>query len=79
MDMGELQFLDQSGHSSQTWDPNVQAEVDAARETFNTLTQDKGYSAFYQDPSDPARTGKRMTTFDPNAGTVVLIPPRQGG
>ena len=71
-----MQVLDQTGHTSVTWDAANQDEVAAARETFNTMTG-KGYTAFRVD-----RRGNQSTQireFDPSAEEMVLVPQLKGG
>lgn len=72
----ELNVLDTTGHSRTIWDPNVPAEVEAAKATFDGLRA-KGYIA-YQVKKD-SEAGEIMRTFDPEAGKMILSPPLRGG
>lgn len=74
--MCELLTLDHTGHSRHIWDPNIPAEVDAAKEHFKSL-KSKGYIA-YRVKGD-GEAGEVMTKFEPDAGKVILSPPMAGG
>jgi hypothetical protein len=68
-----MQVLDPTGHTSVKWDADKLAEVEVARKIFDEMTA-KGYSAFRA-----GKNGARMTTFDPTAEKVVLVPHLRGG
>lgn len=71
-----MHVLDKTGHTSTTWDSENEAEVKAARETFNAMTA-KNYRAFKVRPN--GLQGERMDTFDPKAEQMVLVPQLAGG
>ena len=73
--MGKMFVLDKTGHTTHKWDHNVQAEVEAARATYDALTG-RGYRAFR---SEDGETKGRMERFDPNAEEVTFVPHLQGG
>lgn len=66
-----------AGDTKSLWDPNVPAEVEAARELFNSLTK-KGYRAFYV-TGEKGEKGELMREFDPKASKVIFVPQLQGG
>lgn len=74
--MHEMQVMDPSGHTTTAWDPDIPAEVDAARATFEAMTG-KGYQAFHV--GRRGQQAERMTTFDPDAEQMILIPQLRGG
>lgn len=70
-----MNILGKEGHTQCTWDPNDQESVALAQETFTKLT-DNGYRAARMDnPSE----GEFVNTFDPTAGTILMVPPMRGG
>lgn len=77
-----LEVMDSSGHTSVTWDPENEASVADARREFDRLTRE-GYQAFRMEAVGEnavvENKGERITTFDPQAGKVLLIPQRVGG
>ena len=74
--MGTLAVLDRSGDTKTLWNPDNQAEVDAAKATFTSLRA-KGYLA-YRVIGDGAK-GEQIQAFDPRAGSIILTPPLVGG
>jgi hypothetical protein len=68
--------LDHTGHTSVTWDPAVEVEVEAAESTFDDMIG-KGYRAFNMTGS--GGQGSRMDTFDPKASKVMFVPQLRGG
>ncbi len=73
--MGELATMDRSGDTKLTWSANAPVEVEAARQTFDTLRK-KGYAA-YRMRGDTQ--GEQLLTFDVNAERIILVPAMQGG
>lgn len=71
-----MEVMDATGHSESKWDPNNPAEVEAARASFDVLKK-KGYAAFRLE-SDGS-TGSPMTTFDPQAGRILMKAAMAGG
>jgi hypothetical protein len=74
--VGILKILDHHGDSRQTWNPESQAEVDAAKATFTRLKK-KGYLA-YTVEEDGSR-GEVIGQFDPTAGRIIMAPQLVGG
>lgn len=73
--MGQIRTLDESGDTRQDWDPNNPAEVASARAVFE-LYQSRGFMAARMEND---RAGDVIREFDPNAGTIILMPQMQGG
>lgn len=72
----EMNIMDASGHTKHIWDSSKEAEVDAARVMFNTLTK-KRYRAFHV--KKDGEQGTQMDQFDPDAEKMILVPPIVGG
>jgi hypothetical protein len=72
----EMAVLDPTGHTRTTWDADKPDEVAAARRTFDELTG-KRYRAFRV--KKDGGEGEAMTTFDPHAEKMILVPPIVGG
>lgn len=73
--MNEMLVMDQTGHTRTLWDPADDDEINVAERIFNDLAS-KGYSAFSTKGDD---MGKRLRKFDPAAGSMIMVPPLQGG
>lgn len=87
---GKIRFavIDRSGDTRFTWDPQVQAEVDAARALFELYTNPpskggKGYAAFRIEggPADGpgGAKGEQVRSFDPSHRRLLFAPPMVGG
>ncbi len=74
--MPELAVMDTTGDSKTIWNPDVPAEVDVARATFDALKK-KRYIAYTVD--EKGEKGKVINDFDPKAGKIILTPPLAGG
>ena len=74
--MGELAILAKSGDTKVIWDPKNDDEVEAAEEQFDNLT-DKGFTA-YKVKKD-GKPGTKITSFDPKAGKIIMVPTIVGG
>lgn len=74
--MGEMFALDRTGDTRQIWDADKPDEVAAALAAFNSLTA-KGYRAFRV--KKDGTEGAAMTSFDPEAEKMILVPALQGG
>lgn len=72
----KLEILDHTGDTKMEWNPAVQAEVDAAQATFDSLKA-KGYLAYKLD-RDGSR-GEVLRSFDAQAERIVMNPQMQGG
>jgi hypothetical protein len=71
-----MNIMNVLGHTKISWNPDVAVEVDAARSTFEDLTAE-GYNAFRVDGE--GRQGTRLSSFDPSATEILLIPQLRGG
>lgn len=69
--MGEV------GDTKHIWDKSKPAEVDAAKALYESLTK-KGYRAFRCVGKDGSQ-GEQMTSFDPDAERMIMVPQLQGG
>lgn len=58
------------------WDPNIPAEVEAARKTFKDL-KEKGYIAYSVKPG--GEVNEIIDAFDPALGKIRMRPPMVGG
>jgi hypothetical protein len=65
-----------TGHSRTIWEANNEAEVAAARATFDSLTG-QGYRAFHVKAD--GTEGRRMDEFDPAAEKMIMVPQLRGG
>lgn len=74
--MGELVQLDHTGDTKTIWDSENEAEVDAARATFDALRK-KGYLVYTV--KKDGEKGTQMNKFDPEAGKMIAVPPMAGG
>jgi hypothetical protein len=74
--MGELAVMDRTGDTKTIWDPDNQAETDAAREQFDKLRK-AGHLAYTVD--EKGKKGTQIHKFDPKAGKIILAPPLRGG
>lgn len=66
-----------TGDTKTIWDKNEPAEVEIARQAFESLKA-KGYTAFRVTGKDGEK-GEKMTEFDPDAERVILVAPLMGG
>lgn len=73
--MGELRTLSRKGDMKISWNSENEAEIAAARETFEKRKKD-GWSAFREKLGSK---GERINTFDPDAERIILVPPISGG
>jgi hypothetical protein len=80
--IGTMEVMDRTGHTTVTWDPENAESVANARTEFDRLRRE-GYSAFRMDAVGEGvvveNKGERIDTFDPAAGKLLLIPQRVGG
>ena len=74
--MNEMFALDNTGDTKTIWNPENPDEVEAAKSTFDKLIG-KGYRAFKVNKE--GETAARLTTFDPLAGKMILVPQIVGG
>ncbi len=74
--MPELITIDPTGDTKLIWSPQNDAEVEAARTTFNSLKK-KGFIAYAVKPG--GEKGTVLSEFDETAEKVILAPPVAGG
>jgi hypothetical protein len=74
--MGEICTMGREGDVRTIWNPNVPAEVENAKKTFDDL-KSKNYEAFRVDESG-GKAG-RMDTWDEQAGKIIMVPRLVGG
>lgn len=74
--VGELSILDRTGDTKIIWDSAQEAEVDAARATFDDLKR-KGYLAYTVNKKGDK--GEVIKKFDPDAEKIIMSPALVGG
>jgi hypothetical protein len=74
--MGEIKWLNENGDSKFIWDPNIEAEIQAAEAQYDTLI-DQGYKAYKVGKS--GKKGKEIDAFDPDLGKIIMVPKLVGG
>jgi len=74
--MGEMQFLNETGHSTLAWDVTDDASTGIAEAEFEKLLHE-GYVAFQREHKD--RAAQRVDSFDPTADEILWLRPLQGG
>jgi hypothetical protein len=73
---GRLAEANKEGDAKAIWDSEKPDEVAAARAQYDLLKK-KGYAAF-RVGADGKKTEK-MKDFDPNAGSIIMVPNFAGG
>lgn len=73
----ELAILDHTGDTKMLWDPSNTDEVENAKRTFKDLRA-KGYLAYTVTGKD-GEEGEMITSFDAQAGKIIMKPPMRGG
>ncbi len=74
--MGEMATLSRAGDVRVMWNPDIPAEVAAAKKSFKDLLS-KGHLAFAV--KKDGDKGKQIREFDPEAEKIILAPPMRGG
>lgn len=74
---GELAIMDKTGDTKLMWTVGNQAEMDAAKELFEKLRK-QGYLA-YKAVGEKGDKGEVLTSFDPEAGRIIMVPALKGG
>lgn len=74
--MGEMQFLNETGHSTLIWDSVDEKSVGIAETEFDKLLHD-GYVAFQREHKN--KEAQRVETFDPMADEILWLRPLRGG
>jgi hypothetical protein len=81
--LNQMLVMDRTGHTTVTWDVDDKVSVADAKDKFDEMVG-RGYTAFAirtieDDGITVEEKGQRITTFDPKAGKIMLIPQLQGG
>lgn len=71
-----FEIMDHTGDVKKIWNPEIPAEVEDARRSYDDLRK-KGYRAFRV--NEKGDQGEMMSSFEPKAGRVVMIPQMAGG
>lgn len=74
--MGEMQFLNETGHSTLEWDVADPASIEIAEAEFDKLLRE-GYVAFQREHKEPE--AQRVDVFDPAADEILWTRPLRGG
>lgn len=74
--VGEMQFLNETGHSTLEWSATDEASTEIAEAEFDKLLHE-GYVAFQREHRDKQAT--RVDTFDPTADEILWLRPLRGG
>jgi hypothetical protein len=74
----KLSIASADGDTLVTWDPEIEAEVEAALAAFNTAKSPAGGSMLAYAESSPG-TGEVIKDFDPDAEAIYMTPQIQGG
>lgn len=72
---GRLRVMNRCGHTTVSWSTDLQDTVDAANRTFNHLLSE-GYTAYQM--LDETK-GERITEFNAEAPSIMLVPRMVGG
>ena len=73
---GELCIMDHTGDTKTIWDVDNPDEVAAAKAQFDALKK-KGYLAY--SVKENGKKGELVTSFDAQAGKIIMSPPMAGG
>lgn len=71
----EMCVMNADGDTKVFWDAANPESVAIAAETFNSY-RGRGYAAFAM---SSGTSGDQMGSFDPNVGSILFVPPLQGG
>lgn len=74
---GVMVILDRTGDTKHIWDRNNPDEVQAMREIFDTMTEDKRMQAW--SVNRKGDKDRRITEFDPQAEKIIFAPALVGG
>jgi hypothetical protein len=74
---GIMSEMNSTGDTKVEWNKDSPEEVDNARASFDRLTKNNKFAAFRLN-RDGSQGGK-MTSFDPKAERIVLVPAYAGG
>lgn len=73
---GVLEIMDLTGDTKVHWDKSKEAEVIAARASFDALKA-KGYRAYRL--GGDGSTGSQLDSFDASAERILMMPQMAGG
>jgi len=74
--MGELRIMGTEGDTKVIWDADNKDEVEAAKDQYKSLTSKK-FTA-YKVKKDGSK-GAKISSFDPEAEKIIMVPPIVGG
>ena len=74
--MGRLRIFGRSGDEKVSWSLNNQAEIDAAKDSFDAYKR-RGFTAFAVTRGN--RQGARIEEFDLMLEEILFVPPMAGG
>ena len=74
--VGEMQFLNETGHSTLEWDVADLASIEIAEAEFDKLLHE-GYVAFQR--AQKEKEAQRVDVFDPTADEILWARPLRGG
>jgi hypothetical protein len=74
--VGEMQFLNETGHSTLEWDVADPASIEIAEAEFDKLLHE-GYVAFSREQKE--KEAQRVDVFDPTADEILWSRPLRGG
>lgn len=74
---GAMAVMGREGDTKYIWDKNNQAEVDVARNTFNSFVKEKKYMAFKVNGAGDK--GEQVREFDPSHERYIFAPQMAGG
>lgn len=72
----EMSIIGGNGDTKIAWNPDNPDEVTTARESFDKLRA-KSYLAFTVNRKGDK--GEQISSFDPEAEAMILVPPLRGG
>lgn len=76
MAVREIRTMGSVGDTKLVWDSDNEDEAANARRTFDDLKK-KGYAAFAV--AAKGAKGEQIQKFDPDAQSLIMVPPIQGG
>lgn len=77
--MGDLRVLSWRGDTKITWRPDAPEEVRIAEAAFVGAMSVEGTRAYRLEGALGRKRGQEITTFEPGAERILLVPPMQGG
>lgn len=78
--MGQLHIFDpRKGHTTVTWDPDVEEAVKEAERIFTAKMNEPTSRYAYKVPRGGVGTAERIREFDANAQEIYVIAPMVGG